>query len=217
MKNCLKIAIAFVIIALLAASCMPVNEALKNNSRKNITYNGNKGTSSTSSSSNSRRKPVSKENTSGSSSSSADSPNQTNSKDAVYSDSKAYLKKHNGKLTEYCMDWVGTPHVLGGNSKKGVDCSGFVYNVYKDVYDIILPRRSADMEKEVKLLNDRNKMKEGDLIFFGKNNVNHVGIFLKDDKFIHTSTSKGVIVSSLEEKYWTQNFRSCGHHPKVKN
>ena len=86
-----------------------------------------------------------------------------------------------------------------------------------DVYNIELPRRSQDMEKEVNILSSKNKLKEGDLVFFGKNNVNHVGIFLHEDNFIHASTSKGVIVSSLKEKYWKNNFRSCGHHPKIKN
>ncbi|MBR1774519.1 MAG: C40 family peptidase [Bacteroidales bacterium] len=217
MKRQLKTFLFFAAIVLLMASCMPVNEALQNNSRQRTSQNRTKKPTSTSSSTSNRKKPSSSNNSSSSSSSSSSSNNKTNSKDAVYKDSKDYLKKRDTKLSLYCMDWVGTPHVLGGNTKQGVDCSGFVYNVYKDVFDITLPRRSADMENEVKILSNKTKMREGDLVFFGKNGVNHVGIFLNGDNFVHTSTSKGVIVSSLEEKYWKENFRSCGHHPKVNN
>lgn len=71
-------------------------------------------------------------------------------------------------------------------------------------------------KKPLPILSDKNKMKEGDLVFFGKGKVNHVGIFLRNDRFIHASTSKGVIVSSLEEKYWKDKFHSCGHHPDRK-
>lgn len=133
----------------------------------------------------------------------------------IYKRSKVFLNSMNDRLCNYCLSWVGTPHAIGGTTKKGVDCSGFVQNVYKDVYNIMLPRRSGDMEKVVSLI-DRGRLKEGDLLFFGKSNVNHIGIYLKNNMFIHASTSKGVIVSSLEEKYWSQNYRSCGHHQGVK-
>lgn len=132
----------------------------------------------------------------------------------VYAQSMKFLRKYGSSLTDYCISWVGTPYKAGGYSKNGVDCSGFVSNVYKDVYNIQLPRRSADMQQKVKILSSVNKMKEGDLVFFGKGKVNHVGIFIMGDKFIHASSSKGVIVSSLEEKYWKENFHSCGHHPQ---
>ena len=124
------------------------------------------------------------------------------------------LKQYGSNLTDYCISWVGTPYRAGGTTKKGVDCSGFVCSVYKDMYDIQLPRRSADMSKVVTILSDKNKMTEGDLIFFGKGRINHVGIFIRGNKFIHASSSKGVIVSSLEEKYWKENYNSCGHHPQ---
>ncbi|MBR1770102.1 MAG: C40 family peptidase [Bacteroidales bacterium] len=134
----------------------------------------------------------------------------------IYAQSMKMLKTHGSTMTDYCISWIGTPYQLGGLTKNGVDCSGFVFNVYNDVFSIKLPRRSADMENAVKLLSGKNKMKEGDLVFFGKGKVNHVGIFITQDKFIHASSSKGVIVSSLEEKYWKENFRSCGHHSEMK-
>lgn len=210
MKKQLKITSLFVLIIVLMVSCMPVNEALKNRPYGRITKVRNTKPIRNSSSSSST-KPSSSNRDSSSLSS------KSNSNIAIYEESKAYLQKRNTKLTDYCTLWIGTPHVLGGCSRQGVDCSGFVYNVYKDVYEVILPRRSSDMENEVKILNTIGKLNEGDLVFFGKNSVNHVGIFLNGDNFIHASTSKGVIVSSLEEKYWKQNFRSCGHHPQVNN
>ena len=111
------------------------------------------------------------------------------------------------------------PHVMGGMTKSGVDCSGFVYNVYKDVYGISLPRNSQDMETVVEPINDKSKLKEGDLVFFNgrSGKVNHVGIYIKDDTFVHTSTSRGVMISNLNEKYWANIYRRGGRHPELKN
>ncbi|MCH3923538.1 MAG: NlpC/P60 family protein [Bacteroidales bacterium] len=148
-------------------------------------------------------------------------PNNNNSNNStVFADSKQYLKEHSTKLTNYCSSWIGTPHVMGGMSKDGVDCSGFVWNVYNDVFNINLPRTSQDMEKAVEIIDNQEDLKEGDLVFFNGgsgNKVNHVGIFINKDKFVHASSSKGVIVSSLNEKYWKNLYRSGGHHPKMKN
>lgn len=119
------------------------------------------------------------------------------------------------KLTEYCKQWIGTPHVMGGMTKSGVDCSGLVINVYKDVYGIQLPRRAEDIEKAMDPINDKSKLREGDLIFFNSRSgkVNHVGIYIKDNTFVHTSSSKGVMISSLDEKYWERIYRRGGRHP----
>ena len=118
------------------------------------------------------------------------------------------------KLTNYYESWLGVPHRMGGMTKQGVDCSGFVLNVYKDVYGIKLPRTASQMSQAVKKIN-RNEMKEGDLIFFarGTSKPHHVGIYLKDNNFVHTSTSRGVTISSLEDKYWANLFSFCGRHP----
>ena len=123
------------------------------------------------------------------------------------------------ELTEYFKDWIGVPHVMGGMTMSGVDCSGFVYNVYKDVYGISLPRNSQDIEKVVDPINDRKKLEEGDLVFFNgrSGKVNHVGIYIKDDTFVHTSTSRGVMISNLNEKYWANVYRRGGRHPELKD
>ncbi|MCK9164018.1 MAG: NlpC/P60 family protein [Bacteroidales bacterium] len=123
------------------------------------------------------------------------------------------------ELTEYCKSWIGTPHVMGGMTRSGVDCSGFVGSVYKDVYGISLPRNSGDIEKVVDPIDDKSKLKEGDLVFFNgrSGKVNHVGIYIKDDTFVHASSSKGVMISNLNEKYWIKIYRRGGRHPEIKD
>lgn len=118
-------------------------------------------------------------------------------------------------LAQYYESWLGTPHQIGGISKQGVDCSGFVYNVYRDVYGIKLPRSAHEMSKVVTKINQTN-LQEGDLVFFGKTRqkANHVGIYLKDNTFVHTSSSRGVIISSLDDKYWSKLFYLAARHPK---
>lgn len=132
---------------------------------------------------------------------------------------KPSKKPKQGKLMDYCEGWLGTPYRGGGETKQGVDCSGFVLNVYKDVYGIKLPRRSQDMEQACKTTKNLNELKEGDLVFFNNKaggSTNHVGIFLDKDSFIHASTSKGVTISRFEEKYWAERFRCGGKHPLKK-
>ena len=110
----------------------------------------------------------------------------------------------NHKLYLEAADWIGVPYRGGGDSKRGADCSGLVYQVYRKVYRTQVPRNTEDLKKESNKVAKRN-LREGDLVFFtssrSKNKVAHVGIYLKNGKFIHSSTSKGVIVSNLNENY----------------
>ena len=149
-----------------------------------------------------------------------DKPRERNERNTtnndVYTESMKFLKSYASDMTDYCVTWIGTPHKMGGTTRDGVDCSGFVCQVYKDVYGITLPRSSGQMEQVCDLYKSKGDLKEGDLVFFGKGRVNHVGIFIKNDRFVHTSTSKGVVVGSLEEKYWKDNYRSCGKYNKEK-
>ncbi|MCC8197018.1 MAG: NlpC/P60 family protein [Tannerellaceae bacterium] len=111
--------------------------------------------------------------------------------------------------------WLGTPHRMGGSTKKGVDCSGFVAMIYREVYRKQLARSSADMLKHNCKKVSRNGLREGDLVFFSTNGKNkkvptHVGIYLKNGKFVHTSTSRGVMVSSLSEPYYLRTWITGG-------
>lgn len=110
--------------------------------------------------------------------------------------------------------WLGVPYRYGGNSKSGVDCSGFVVNIFRKVYNKQLERSTTDLaKKNVKKIRKKN-LKAGDLVFFSTSKkskkINHVGIFLKDGYFIHASTSKGVIVSNLNEKFYQKAWRKAG-------
>lgn len=109
-------------------------------------------------------------------------------------------------------NYLGTPYKYAGNTPAGFDCSGLVCKVF-DEEKIQMPRRSADQAKQGRSINV-SEAKPGDLLFFataGGSAVTHVGI-VHDIKnsgeitFIHSSTSKGVIISSLNEVYWNKAF-----------
>ena len=109
-------------------------------------------------------------------------------------------------LLEQHIDWKGTPYRTGGLSKRGVDCSGFVYLTFRSKLGYDIPRTT---ESQVSLGNtvDRRSLRSGDLVFFKTGLFSrHVGIYLNDSKFLHASSSKGVIVSSLEEWYWQKHY-----------
>jgi cell wall-associated NlpC family hydrolase len=107
--------------------------------------------------------------------------------------------------------WLGVPYKYGGNSKSGTDCSGMIQQIYKNVYGIQLHRSAFDMQKDVDLIS-LEKAKLGDIVFFkiDQNKVSHVGLYIGDKKFIHASTSKGVIISSLDEDYYKTRFYAMG-------
>ncbi|MCR4828931.1 MAG: C40 family peptidase [Bacteroidales bacterium] len=124
--------------------------------------------------------------------------------------------KDNRKLYAAIEKWFGTPYQYGGCSTSGVDCSCFVGNIFKSVYSIKLSRTANDMTGDVKLIG-RSQLREGDLVFFTNSNgkVSHVGIYLKDNMFAHSSTSNGVSISTLENSYWKKHFYKGGRHKDV--
>ena len=121
----------------------------------------------------------------------------------------------NARLYSECASWLGASYKYGGTTKSGVDCSGFVYMVYKAVVGKTLTRQSAGMLTDNCTKITKNQLREGDLVFFrtdGKKSStpNHVGIYLKENKFIHASTSKGVVVSDLLQSYYVTNWITGG-------
>ncbi len=102
--------------------------------------------------------------------------------------------------------WKGAPYRYGGLSKNGVDCSGFVHQTYRSLFDIDLPRSTKEQVKQGKRVYI-NQLNAGDLVFFKTGlNVRHVGIYLEKGKFVHASTSKGVIISTMYSGYWKENY-----------
>ena len=122
--------------------------------------------------------------------------------------------KDNHALYVESANWLGVPYRGGGNTKRGVDCSGLVYSIYKKVYRKELQRNSDEQRKKDCRKIRKSKLREGDLVFFHngrkKKRATHVGIYLKNRKFIHASTSQGVIVSRLDEKYWDEHWLNGG-------
>lgn len=120
-------------------------------------------------------------------------------------------KSDNAKLYETVNSWLGVPYKYGGTDRSGIDCSAFVGTVYREVYGINLHRSSNDMLRDVRLIG-RSQLKEGDLLFFtnSKGKVSHVGIYLKDNLFAHSSTSNGVSVSRIDSGYWSDHFYKGG-------
>lgn len=116
------------------------------------------------------------------------------------------------KYEEYVNSWLGTPYNYGECVKqKGTDCSGFIYTTYRDLFNIQIPRSTSEQYEKAKPRNFE-QLKMGDLIFFdikGKG-ASHVGMYLRDRMFIHASSSKGVIISSLDEEYYKKHFLSFG-------
>ena len=130
-------------------------------------------------------------------------------KERVPSKSNSSSKEANVVLKE-ANKFLGTPYKYGGTTKSGLDCSGLVINAF-DAAGIKMPRISRDQANQGKEIRLR-EVKEGDLVFFktSGSSISHVGIVEKVKNgevfFIHSSTSKGVIVSSLEETYWNKRF-----------
>jgi len=118
------------------------------------------------------------------------------------------------QLIEFLENWYGTPYRLGGVDKTGVDCSAFVQSLMLTMYGIAVPRTSREQYDQCKRIS-KNKLVEGDLVFFRtqrKKGVSHVGVYLRNNKFVHASTSAGVMISDLGEEYFSKRFVGSGRY-----
>lgn len=111
--------------------------------------------------------------------------------------------------------WLGTPYRYGAAERgRGADCSGFVMAAYANALALKLPRSSREqMEWCAPVKGGVKKAVPGDLVFFAtgkKNKVSHVGIYLGNGQVVHASTSKGVIISRLDDDYYTRTYHSTG-------
>lgn len=117
----------------------------------------------------------------------------------------------NVKLYQFIYDWIGTPYKLGGGTKNGVDCSGFAYQLYDKVFNTVIANNSRNIFSMVNPI-DKNELKEGDLVFFKikSSAISHIGVYIGDNKFAHASSSRGVMISNLNEPYWQRYYYKGG-------
>ncbi|MDC9614383.1 NlpC/P60 family protein [Xenorhabdus khoisanae] len=112
------------------------------------------------------------------------------------------------QLRDQLEQWHSTPYRYGGMDRHGVDCSGFVYRTFYDRFNIRLPRTTSEQTRLGTKIS-KDDLMPGDLVFFktgsGESGL-HVGIYDTNNEFIHASTSKGVIRSSLDNVYWRRVF-----------
>lgn len=119
-------------------------------------------------------------------------------------------------LEKEARQWLGTRYVYGGESRNGTDCSGMVMKVFEKVAGVKLPRNSQKQQQFCEPVSLRH-VNRGDLLFFctssKKGRVSHVGLYIGKGDFIHASTSKGVIISNMEQDYYRRHFHSAGRVP----
>lgn len=109
-------------------------------------------------------------------------------------------------LKEEYNEWKSVKHRLGGISKNGIDCSGYVYKTFLNRFGRQLPR-ATELQSETGRHVNQGQLKPGDLVFFKTGLFKkHVGIYLEDRKFVHVSSSKGVTISSLDNSYWAGSY-----------
>ncbi|MCW6565086.1 bifunctional murein DD-endopeptidase/murein LD-carboxypeptidase [Yersinia ruckeri] len=111
------------------------------------------------------------------------------------------------KILEQYAGWKGVRYRLGGSSKRGIDCSAFVQLTFREQFGMDLPRSTSEQQDIGKTI-QRTKLRPGDLVLFRAGSTGrHVGIYLGNDKFVHASTSIGVTISNLSDKYWNKRYQ----------
>jgi lipoprotein Spr len=119
----------------------------------------------------------------------------------------------NTLLLSQMEKWYGTQYCFGGSTDSCIDCSSFTQVILRDVYSVKIPRNAQQQFDACTKIEVEN-LKEGDLVFFNTVSasmiITHVGVFVCNNKFVHASTSKGVTISDLSEKYFAKAFRGAG-------
>jgi|GEM_PF-428441 len=127
-------------------------------------------------------------------------------REVVHTDTKLTTNDYI-RLGLILQDYLGKPYRGKSIFVRGVDCSLFAREVFKQFDEIELPRTVHEQYKMGREI-PYGHLAFGDLVFFRteRNKVSHVGVYIGDDRFIHASTSRGVIISSMSEKYWAQRY-----------
>jgi lipoprotein Spr len=124
------------------------------------------------------------------------------------------IKKHL-EWIYFAEEWQGVPYRYGGVNKEGVDCSALVQQAYRKIYEVKVPRDSRTQFQWCTKIPKR-RLKWGDLIFFTieSKEITHVGVYLYNGWFLHASSSKGVMLSRLDEKYFSKYYYAAGRPPQ---
>lgn len=113
------------------------------------------------------------------------------------------------RLLQQYSQWKGVRYHLGGNSQRGIDCSAFVQRTFLEQFSVELPRSTHQQQTVGKRI-ARDKLRTGDLVLFHSGPTGrHIGIYVGDNKFVHASTKKGVIISSMDNVYWKTRFKEA--------
>lgn len=109
-------------------------------------------------------------------------------------------------LYRHGREWHGVPYRLGGASRAGVDCSGFVHLTYRSLFGMTIPRHTAVQAQAGREVS-KGSLQPGDLVFFQTGrNTRHVGIYIEGRQFLHASTERGVMISRLDNHYWSGRY-----------
>ncbi len=117
----------------------------------------------------------------------------------------------NTTLYNFIEDWYGTRYVYGGTSRRGIDCSAFVQKMTDCVLGSKVVRTAAQQHRTTQFV-PRDSLQEGDLVFFKVkvSRISHVGVYLQNGHFAHASSSRGVMISSLNSSYWSRYYAAGG-------
>ena len=116
----------------------------------------------------------------------------------------------NFTLYNFIEKWWATPYRYGCATQKGIDCSAYSGTLLHDVYGFTATRTARDQYSGCEKM-DRDNLQEGDLVFFKtRRGVSHVGVYLRNGYFTHASTSSGVMISNLDETYYSKKFIGGG-------
>lgn len=120
-------------------------------------------------------------------------------------------KIENVKLYSFIDEWYGVPYKYGGKNKSGIDCSNFTSTLYSNIYGKSVSGSSASIYEQCKTISKSN-LEEGDLVFFkiDGDKISHIGVYLQNNKFVHATTKKGVMIDDLDETYYKKYFYKAG-------
>lgn len=113
------------------------------------------------------------------------------------------------RLMDQYAAWKGVRYRLGGNTKKGIDCSAFVQRTFREQFGLELPRSTYEQQATGKSI-ARTRLRTGDLVLFKAGSTGrHVGIYIGNNQFVHASTSSGVMISDMDEPYWKKRYNEA--------